>query len=560
MEEGDIVMKTFEHKDELFDVLMIRNYSACFFYDVSANQSDYDGNIFDKKIICIDCADPIANLLLSKNVNDSDKPAIDEFYVAFKKAIQTPCEEKYFESLISIKINDAFVPMSLSIRWINDENGLASKIVGFIVSIAGYAAGKPKSNPELSGKRPFPVETVMERMMTTKENYAIIQFDIVRFKVINEVYGEEIGDAVLENIRRNLTAVWGRDAVTCRLGADIFAVFTEYSNKNEIECRIKNIQDKLQNYNDIKYKFTFGVYLVTDKSIKLRKMTDLVALARRSQKNNAVQTIAYYEDKFSDELYSRHKIENEMQNALETGQFHVYLQPKCRISDGEIVGAEALVRWIHPEDGIIPPDKFIPVLEENGFVENLDEYVHTSVCKIIRKWIDSGLGAVPISVNVSRVYLNKPNLASNIKRIVNKYNIPIELLQLEITETFENDEADLAIQRLKDNGFTLLMDDFGSGYSSLNTLKNTKFDVIKLDRGFLGHSMLTERGQKIITHTIAMTNDIGLEIVAEGVESNEQAAFLENNGCKCAQGYLYSKPITISEFEEKAFGQAIVKI
>jgi EAL domain-containing protein (putative c-di-GMP-specific phosphodiesterase class I) len=183
--------------------------------------------------------------------------------------------------------------------------------------------------------------------------------------------------------------------------------------------------------------------------------------------------------------------------------------------------------------------------------------MHRRVCQIIRKWLDAGVKPVPVSVNVSRVYLDDPNLANELKEVVEEYDIPLELFQVEITETYENKEADSTIKRLKKAGFTLLMDDFGSGYSSLNTLKNTPFDVIKLDREFFGHSMLTDRGQKILTHTIAMTNDIGMEIVAEGVETKEQAAFLDANGCKFAQGYLYYRPEPLDVFEENAFGHSV---
>ncbi|MGN0642599.1 MAG: putative bifunctional diguanylate cyclase/phosphodiesterase [Huintestinicola sp.] len=490
---------------------------------------------------------------------------MSDFYGKFQRArhiapSSANANDYYFEYLINIILDGKLASMSLAVQIEFGSDGLAVGFSGYINSISKFATQSAPNAPEQPGSTPFPVDVVMKTMMTTKENFAIIQFDISRFKVINETYGDKIGDAILEYIRRSLPEVWERESVSCRLGADIFTVFSEYSDIDELEHRIGLIQSKLQSFNNISYKFYFGVYLVKDKSIPLRKMVDSAGLMRKSAKNNAVKPIQYYEEKFIDELHNRHKIEAEMQGALESGQFEVYLQPKCRIADGAVVGAEALVRWNHPEDGMLQPYAFIPVFEANGFIEQLDGYVHRKICELIRKWLDMGLKVMPISVNVSRVYLNQPDLAERLLKIVNEFNIPLDLFQIEITETFENRDAALTIDNLKKSGFTLLMDDFGSGYSSLNTLRNTMFDVIKLDRGFLGDSLNTERGRKIVTHTIAMTNDIGLEMVAEGVETSEQATFLDTNGCKCAQGYLYSKPVPVPVFEKMAFGEACVTV
>lgn len=531
-------------------ILQRRKFSCCFHYNAHTKTSEYKCNFPEEALFNLQAADPVEGLLTSSAILSSDKTAIVDFYKDYRKALHERMEEKYIEILIRANIEGKNVTMSLAVQINIGEDGLACGITGYAVSISNFGGS-------LQAKAPFPVDLVMKKMMTAKENYAVVQFDIIRFKLLNEQYGDKTGDAVLEFIRSNLDRVWGRDAVTARFGADIFTVFTEYSDIKEIEERIDKVCEELQQFRDIRYRFSFGVYLVNDKSVPLRKMTDNAAIARKSAKDNASRPIKYYEEKFNDELHNRHEIESEMQEALENGQFRVYLQPKCRIGDGKVIGAEALVRWIHPDKGVIPPDKFIPVFESNGFIAELDRYVHTQVCRILRKWLDAGIECIPISVNVSRIYLGDPHLARNIKEIVEQYGIPIDLFQIEITETYENKEAETSIDTFKDCGFTLLMDDFGSGYSSLNTLKNTRFDVIKLDREFFGRSMMTDRGQKIVSHTIAMTNDIGLEVVAEGVETNEQADFLNRNGCKFAQGYLYSRPVPLDEFEEKYFGRVI---
>lgn len=543
-------MNSCSYSDDLMSLFLRRKFSCCFHYDVKTKTSEYRCNFPKEALFNMKAADPVEGLLLSSAVCGPDKTVVVEFYKDYRRAVHEKSEGKYIDTLIRANVDGKSITMSLAVQVDTDENGLACGMTGYMASVSDFGGSH-------QAKAPFPVDVVMKKMLTTKENFAVIQLDIIRFKLLNEEHGEAAGDAVLEYIRSNLGRVWGRDAVSARFGADIFTVFTEYSDINELEERIEKVCAELQQFGDIKYKFSFGIYLVNDKNVPLRTMTDNAAIARKSAKDNAARPIKYFEEKFNAELHNRHEIESEMQNALESGQFQVYLQPKCRIGDGKVIGAEALVRWIHPEKGVVPPDKFIPVFEANGFIEQLDRYVHTQVCIILRKWIDAGIDCIPVSVNVSRIYLGNPRLALNIKEIVEQYRIPIDLFQIEITETYENKEAEASINTFKDCGFTLLMDDFGSGYSSLNTLKNTRFDVIKLDREFFGRSMMTERGQKIVSHTIAMTNDIGLEIVAEGVETNEQADFLDKNGCKFAQGYLYSKPIRLDEFEERYFGRAL---
>lgn len=545
-------MNSCSYSDNLMSIFLRRNFSCCFHYDVNTKTSEYKCNFPKEALFNMQAVDPVEGLLLSSAVFGQDKTAVAEFYKEYRRALHEKIGEKYIDTLIRANVDGKNITMSLAVQADIGEDGLACGITGYMASVSNFGGSQQI-------KAPFPVDVVMKKMMTTKENFAVIQLDIIRFKLLNEEYGESAGDAVLEHIRTNLGRVWGRDAVAARFGADIFTVFTEYSDINELEERIDKVCSELQQFGEIKYKFSFGVYLVNDKNVPLRKMTDNAAIARKSAKDNAARPIKYYEEKFTDELHNRHEIESEMQEALESGQFQVYLQPKCCIGDGKVIGAEALVRWIHPDKGVIPPDKFIPIFESNGFIKELDCYVHTQVCRILRKWIDAGIGCIPVSVNVSRIYLGDPQLALNIKKIVEQYRIPIDMFQIEITETYENKEADAAINTFKDCGFTLLMDDFGSGYSSLNTLKNTRFDVIKLDREFFGRSMMTERGQKIVSHTIAMTNDIGLEIVAEGVETAEQADFLNKNGCKFAQGYLYSKPVPLDEFEQKYFGRVILQ-
>lgn len=244
-------------------------------------------------------------------------------------------------------------------------------------------------------------------------------------------------------------------------------------------------------------------------------------------------------------------IEEVEEEALRQEEFQVYLQPKYQYdrSHAKIVGAEALVRWIDANGKCKSPMEFIPVFEANGFIYKLDCFMWEMVCKVIRRWLDTGRQPLPISVNVSRTYLQKEDVAGYIKNLIDKYQIPMELFQLEITETTENAESLSYINSLKQAGFTLLMDDFGSGYSSLCMLKNTPFDVLKMDRQFLDECLDSKQGKTIISHVISMSNDLGLSIIAEGVENRGTADFLYDNGCSVSQGFYFSKPVSIPEFE-----------
>ncbi|MDE7233706.1 MAG: EAL domain-containing protein, partial [Ruminiclostridium sp.] len=253
------------------------------------------------------------------------------------------------------------------------------------------------------------------------------------------------------------------------------------------------------------------------------------------------------------ELHKKQTIEEDMQKALLNNEFVMFLQPKHCISSGKIIGAEALARWIHPQKGMISPADFIPVFEANGFILKLDRFIWESACRKLRDWLDRGIDNVPISVNISREYVLTFDVTKEITDLVREYRIPTRLLELEITESVESIGIEEVVRKMKEAGFTMLMDDFGSGYSSLNTLKTTPFDVLKIDRGFLSQSMESDRGRKIISHTISMSQDIGLGIVAEGVETIEEAQFLRECGCDTAQGFYYSKPISVEEFDRHLF-------
>lgn len=381
--------------------------------------------------------------------------------------------------------------------------------------------------------------------------YAVIQFDIIGFKFLNRQYGEKFGDDLINYMINSLRFICNESQLYVRLTADVFMVLTPYTCEEDIVELINKIRDGLQKFNDIDYRLAFGVCYVTDKTKRLRDYGDGAAFARQSIKGNALQYYQFYDEKMENSVREKKWVENQMEKALENKEFVIYLQAKYSISSNELIGAEALVRWIHPERGLIPPMEFIPLFEENGFVTKLDRYVWERACECLARWKNSGKKTIPISINVSRKHMQDDTYIYFLEGLLQKYQLDKKDLELEITETIDDAAVARGVRLLKEQGFTLLMDDFGSGFSSLNMLKDTRFDVLKIDREFLKDFLLSERGQSIVRHTINMTKEIGLDVIAEGVENLEQAEFLEQCGCDKAQGFYYAKPIPVSEFEAK---------
>lgn len=382
------------------------------------------------------------------------------------------------------------------------------------------------------------------------KTFAVIQFDVAKFKMIPVNYGDTKATELLNFFTNSLKVICNHMQIYSRLSADVFMIVTPYETEQDIYDFIAVLDDKLLGLDGMDYRLVYGVCYVNDISRGLRTFGDAAAMARQGTKGDVLQHIAFYREEIKENISNSKYIEDNMHRALKNGEFVMFLQPKCNIADGRLVGAEALVRWIHPERGIIPPMQFVPVFEKNGFVVKMDQYIWEEACKLIRKWLDDGLTPVPISVNVSRKHLHSAEFVEVLEKLVAQYDIPKHYLEIEITETLDEAASVNGISILKEHGFTLLMDDFGSGYSSLNTLKNTQFDVIKIDREFLQDFIGSDRGQKIVEHTIKMTKAIGLDLVAEGVESREQAEFLDNCGCNIAQGFFYAKPMRVEEFQE----------
>ncbi len=546
----------------LSDFIERTDEMCAFVVDFSAKSYDVtSGGVFSP--IIDGKGNPLEQLGGSERVHEADRVVLGAFCRDLLDSYKTPVQENHF--ITSFRGDVSADPAVKDYKWMTltviidrNENGFANFIVGHLrLMNNAELLNKAITDSFTNDKHPQVFAGQAKRIIEdTSRNAAIVQFDIENFKLINVKYGEEKGTEILNFIKNGLDTICTNKQAYLRLSADVFMIAMNYDKPEEIERLIARIEERLGAYGDISYKLVFGVNLINDRTVPLRKMGDRAAMARQSIKGNALQNVCYYSDNQENKLVNRKFIEDRMDYALEHGEFVMFLQPKYSISAASIVGAEALVRWAHPERGMIPPMEFIPVFEKDGFIIKLDEYMWEQACKAIRGWIDRGVEPVPISVNISRVHLSSDKFIDVLDGLVKKYDIPKHLLETEITESVEAEGDEKVIKELKDRGYMLLMDDFGSGYSSLNMLKSTPFDVIKIDRDFFSEFMLSDRGKKIISHTISMSQDIGLGMVAEGVETKEQAEFLHNCGCDVAQGYYYSKPVSKDDFDRIAFEKA----
>ena len=385
-------------------------------------------------------------------------------------------------------------------------------------------------------------------LISSSRGIGFIQFDIRKFKIINDLYGEKFGDQVLDFIKKQVEELCCENQYFINLRSDVFMIVREYDKESELVEFIYQLDAKISYFKDVKLQISYGVYTVEDKQMEFRQMEDRAAMARKAAKDNILTNILFYKEQFKESLYNRKFIEENMQTAIIERQFLMYLQPKYSITKNEIIGAEALVRWYHPERGMIYPDQFIPIIEENGFIKKVDYYIWAEACRFIKRCKDAGILSCPVSVNVSRIHLRDNECIQVLSDMIKSNGIPKELLELEITETANDQQISLKALQLKEEGFTLLMDDFGSGYSSLNILLETPFDVIKLDKKFMENMMLSGKGRLILEQVVSMANKLHLGLLAEGVETKEQIQQLQSMGCDQVQGYYYAKPMPEDEF------------
>lgn len=404
--------------------------------------------------------------------------------------------------------------------------------------------------------REFFYRRAMARMNEHPEaSYCVIYTDIDDFKMINARYGTRIGDELLKYLAGIFNGWAGEDGVCGRIGGDTFAILLK-DWPTLTQEQVGKLYHKIFADAPVKgFQVKCGIYPVTDLSLKASDMCDRAKIAVDSIKKKYGQYYAVYNDSMRQKAIREHLLAGRMEEALKNGEFVVYLQPKHCTDSGAVSGAEALVRWNHPELGFLSPGEFVPLFERSGFIAKLDYFVWSRVCGILSYWIDRGINPIPISVNASRADFVSPELAEKIESLVDSYGLPHELLHVEVTESTYTDNPGqmiAAVSKLRDMGFLIEMDDFGSGYSSLNMLSELPIDILKLDMRFMQTNNDRIKGGKrnILSFTMGLSKWLQLATVAESVETEEEYELLKAMGCNMIQGYFFAKPMPVDEFEE----------
>ena len=387
------------------------------------------------------------------------------------------------------------------------------------------------------------------------KEFLMICTDIREFKMINDFFGTRIGDQVLINFAKMLSGQLSDASIYGRIENDIFGILMA-KDKYDEDAFCAKAQEAFESCIDTDISFPtinyIGVYEITDRSIPASVMCDRARMAISSIKGSFHKRVAYYNEDLRNNILYEQELITDLDHAIITGEIQMFLQPQMD-SEGHMRGAEALVRWIHSEKGMIMPGDFIPVFEKNGLISEVDKHIWDLACRQLKKWKEEGKENLYISVNISPIDFYFLNIFQVFTDLVQKYDISPQNIKLEITETaiaMDVKRQLELIERLRNYGFVVEMDDFGSGYSSLNMLKDIQVDILKIDMAFLRKSKDEERSKKILHMIIDLSKQLGMPVISEGVETKEQVEYLSDFGCDMFQGYYFARPMDITTFEK----------
>ncbi len=396
-----------------------------------------------------------------------------------------------------------------------------------------------------------------KQLLKSSDPLAYIVMDIDRFKLVNDYYGYDHGNKTLRYIYSLWEELLGENEFVCRIAADRFAVLMHYKDKAEIESRIEEFAQRCHKYYDnttMDYILTpsIGVYLIEKGETNLQRLQTKAVMAKSLVKGNHEESFAFYDDSLIKSLSEKKALEDELDLAIENRSLDVIFQPQFDTFTQKVCGAEALVRWRRANGSFVPPDEFVTLAEERGLIQPLDRFMFEEVCKRQAEWKSLGLPPIDFSINLSQYSLQKDHFVERCLAKVDNAGADINHIQLEITETtlFKSKRMFIKLLRqLRKNGFKILMDDFGTGYSSLMLLKSMPIDILKLDKTFID-DYDDPRGKSIIECVITMAKRLKIQIIAEGVETEEQFHYLHDFECDMVQGYLFGKPMTFEQLQE----------
>ncbi len=389
-------------------------------------------------------------------------------------------------------------------------------------------------------------------------NYILLKGDIENFKVINEAFGSDAGDAVICEMANIIKSMKGKVLEVARTGSDEFLVLAEkskvtdfFANREKYNERLRQLSPELKKHI---FVFRYGRYFLEKSENNVEEMINKVSIAHGYARAQSGWAMHDYDEDFKNHWLRMTELTNKMEDSLKNDEFKMFLQPKYNLEKNAIVGAEALVRWFESDGNMVFPNDFIPLFEKNGFITTLDEYIFATACKLISRRLSENKPCVPISVNFSRRHLLNPDFVQRIREIANTHNTPVDYLEIELTETAVIENADIlnnVLQSLRKSGFKVAIDDFGSGHSALGMLKEYKFDIVKLDRTFFAcPEEYRENAKTVLRGIINLITSLGSKVVAEGIEYEDQVEFLRTVNCYSVQGYYFARPMKSEEFEE----------
>ncbi|MCR5798830.1 MAG: EAL domain-containing protein [Lachnospiraceae bacterium] len=418
---------------------------------------------------------------------------------------------------------------------------------------ARFDAKKYDAMTQVYTKEYFMSEADAMIMAHPEIDFSVVELDVNRLTMINDIYGLGEGDRLLKYMAETLNMVLEEVeySIYARVHADLFVFLCPYSKQN-LNSYISAIEKRATEFSsnlNFELLISFGVYIVTNRDLSISSMCERANLALKSVKGNYVNHVGIFDKKMHDKAVKEVEITSKMNAALMNGEFEVYFQPKHNLDGEKLIGAEALVRWNSPDN--YTPSDFIHIFEENGFIMKLDYYVWEETCKFISSAQSVGVNVPPISVNVSRVDLYNPDLVNILMGLVKKYAIAPNLLKLEFTESAYSESEQLMLSVMEEfhqHGLEVDMDDFGSGYSSLNMLKDVPIDGLKIDLRFLDKSNDERKSNRILAAVIHMAKWLGIPAIVEGVETPEQVSHLKNLGCTMVQGFYFAKPMPAKQF------------
>lgn len=487
----------------------------------------------------------------------------EEYFFGYSK-IEGICDW-YYASIVPLRVpmENTKAVLSLTMEL------LFGTVVIFVIGCIGIIIKQARDNSKIRNiaytdkltgipnKNKFITDSTKYVNKNYNLNYAAICFDINRFGYINILYGFDVADDVLKKIAEVLKNNIDEKELYARYKDDVFTLLIHYDEDEDITKRLYDIYDDIMietmdTIPDFYITFSSGIRKIDEFSLEMEHVIDRANYARIKYKGKYNNSNAFFDDELLVQTQKIREIEINMHKALINDEFKLYIQPKIDFKSEEIIGGEALVRWQSPEFGFMPPNEFIEVFESNGFIRDLDYYMLENVCKKIKEWKSSGIKIYPISVNFSQLHLYEADFVARVNKICQKYSVESKYIEIEMTEralSNKNDTLLPMINEFHELGFTISMDDFGTGISSLSVLKDIPVDSIKIDKSFLDGED-SERIQSVIAKMIELAKSLNMKVVSEGVETEEQIAFLKEMECDIAQGYFYARPMKVEDYVE----------